>query len=406
VKFLQSLEHSVQAVQKGLRCKAALPEIFAHYKYFCIVDSDDILPETFLSELVAIAKADETVGFVQAAHIQYGITSFAREIGHGMVPHWNYFLPARNECGFVHFYGHSALLRTSAVRKLGGFPEIVSEDLALSTEMRRLGYRGHYAEHVVCSEETPRSFNCFVRRQRRIVIGTLQYVRLYLWPFLRCQKVDWREKMDLLLAIGYLYLPIAWTAFLITVHSVLLINERQDVASFGSFWRSASVINQGPLALREFKVLVGIVVLSPLIYQIPNIRQQGFSALRRCANLMCLHLAIVMWIVPWCAKWIVSQKVEFVPTGTKEFQRNAKRDVFKPICLGAVLTLLGVLAGNLGTIIVSLCILLGPLLDKLLEHTWGRTLTAIPAVLVVTCFLLTPTLWYVGVVSAIGNDHW
>ncbi|MEK9179542.1 MAG: glycosyltransferase, partial [Patescibacteria group bacterium] len=123
----------------------ALRQIGKAYTYVCIVDSDEIIPITFLRDLVSILEKNKNLGFVQASHRQYSETDYGKSISDNIDLHWKYFFPARNLFGFVYSYGHGVLLRTKVLLEIGGFPEIVSEDIAVSTIIRENGYKGYYA---------------------------------------------------------------------------------------------------------------------------------------------------------------------------------------------------------------------------------------------------------------------
>ena len=48
------------------------------------------------------------------------------------------------------FLGHGAVLRRRCWGVVGGFPEIVSEDLAYAIRIREHGWRGYFVKDVVC----------------------------------------------------------------------------------------------------------------------------------------------------------------------------------------------------------------------------------------------------------------
>jgi membrane glycosyltransferase len=98
---------------------------------FVIADSDEILPRDFLSTLVPRINGDPNCGFIQANHrcLQRG-TKLQKDMCQGVDVHWKWYQPLRNRYGFVMFLGHGAILRRSCWQQAGGFPEVVSEDLA------------------------------------------------------------------------------------------------------------------------------------------------------------------------------------------------------------------------------------------------------------------------------------
>jgi hypothetical protein len=113
---------------------------------FVIADSDEILPRDFLSTLVPRINGDPDCGFIQANHrcLKRG-TKLQEDLCHGVDVHWKWYQPLRNRYGFVMFLGHGAILRRSCWQQVGGFPEVVSEDLAYAIAIREQGYYGTFA---------------------------------------------------------------------------------------------------------------------------------------------------------------------------------------------------------------------------------------------------------------------
>ncbi|MBK6781199.1 MAG: hypothetical protein IPG75_16920 [Gemmatimonadetes bacterium] len=60
----------------------------------------------------------------------------------GIDIHWRWYHPLRNRYGFVMLLGHGAVVRREVWEEVGGFPEIVSEDLAFSLRARQHGWHG------------------------------------------------------------------------------------------------------------------------------------------------------------------------------------------------------------------------------------------------------------------------
>ena len=123
-------------------------------RYFAIVDADEMLPRDFLSRMLPSFDVDDQIGFVQANHryLNNKTSAFASAMSEHADLHWGLFLPARNKYGFVMFYGHGAVIRKRVWEKVGGFPEIVSEDIAFTTKIRELGFYGVFLKDVVAGE--------------------------------------------------------------------------------------------------------------------------------------------------------------------------------------------------------------------------------------------------------------
>jgi len=201
--------------------------------YFAIADADEILPPDFLSKLVPVMEADPNCGFAQANHranpnVQ---SSLAKALGVGIDIHWKWYQPLRNDYGFVMFLGHGALLRRKCWEEVGGFPDIVSEDLGFAIEIRERGYRGRFVEDVVCYEDFPDTVRAFRIRHMKWTRGTSEFLRKKMGWLLRAKNISWAEKLDILFPTLNLPLTLLYFAFMVNANLLLpyFFGEWQDV---------------------------------------------------------------------------------------------------------------------------------------------------------------------------------
>jgi len=191
----------------------------AGHQLFAIVDADEIVPRSFLRRMVPLLLAHSELGFVQANHRyrRLGANRFQRELGIGVDIHWKWYQPVKNTHGCVVLLGHGAVIQRSCWQSVGGFPELVSEDLAFSARARREGWRGHFAEDVVCYEAFPPSLRAFRRRHMKWVRGACEFIAKEGLGLLRARQIRWFEKADILLPLVGLMLSgatlIVWGAF-------------------------------------------------------------------------------------------------------------------------------------------------------------------------------------------------
>ncbi|MCA9399776.1 MAG: glycosyltransferase, partial [Candidatus Omnitrophica bacterium] len=161
----------------------ALETIGKDYPYFAICDADGILPRDFLTGLLPFLQ-DKRVAYVQA--LQKGNPDqpefFGQVLNFMIEAHYRYYVEAKNYFGFVMFYGHGGLLKTSVWQEAGGFPEIASEDLAYSARARALGYRGVYTDTVICLEDFPPGLPQLRKRSEKWIRGTSEFVKKFFWP--------------------------------------------------------------------------------------------------------------------------------------------------------------------------------------------------------------------------------
>lgn len=191
--------------------------------YFAIADADEILPPDFLTKLVPVMEADPMCGFVQANHRANpnADSPLAKDLGIGIDLHWKWYQPLRNDFGFVMFLGHGALLRRKCWEEIGGFPEIVSEDLGYAIHIRELGYRGRFIEDVVCYEDFPETVRAFRIRHMKWTRGTCEFLAKKMNWLIRAKNITWPEKLDILFPT--LNLPLTILYFLFMVDANLLL---------------------------------------------------------------------------------------------------------------------------------------------------------------------------------------
>lgn len=183
--------------------------------YFLIADSDEILAKDFIEKTLGYF-ADPKVAFVQANHICYNKDDnrWTRCLGVGVDLHWDHYQEYRNRYGLVPILGHGVMIRADLLKRFG-FPEMVSEDLALTMELARHGYRGVFAKDVVCGEAFPPSYLAFRKRHKKWSQGTVEILRKALLPFILDRNVRWFEKLDTILPLMNLPLAASFPIFII-----------------------------------------------------------------------------------------------------------------------------------------------------------------------------------------------
>ncbi len=210
-----------------------LSEVATQEPYFAIADADEILPPDFLGKLVAVMEADPSCGFAQANHRAnpYSTSPLSKSLGVGIDIHWKWYQPLRNDYGFVMFLGHGALLRRKCWEEIGGFPDIVSEDLGFAIHVREKGYRGRFVEDVVCYEDFPDTVRAFRIRHMKWTRGTSEFLSKKMGWLLKARHISWTEKLDILFPTLNLPLTLLYFAFMINANLVLpwFFGQPQDV---------------------------------------------------------------------------------------------------------------------------------------------------------------------------------
>jgi cellulose synthase/poly-beta-1,6-N-acetylglucosamine synthase-like glycosyltransferase len=191
--------------------------------YFAIVDADEVIPPNFISRLLPRLLGQARCGFVQANHRAYpdAAAPLARDLGLGVDIHWKWYQPLRNRYGFVMFLGHGALLRRQCWEEVGGFPEIVSEDLAYAIALRERGYFGTFAEDILAQEAFPETVRAFRVRHVKWTRGTCEFLEKWALRLLSAKRITLTEKMDILFPT--LNLPLTFFFFLFMANAAFLL---------------------------------------------------------------------------------------------------------------------------------------------------------------------------------------
>lgn len=201
----------------------ALRVVGETFPYFAVVDADNVLPTDFIAALLPYFTIDDTIGYVQGNQRPNPDqpSAFAQDLGLGMIPHWLIYYPSRNRFGNIIFAGHGGIVRTDVWRAVGGFPELVSEDLAFSTRAAQLGYRGYFAPDVVSYEDFPAGYHQLRRQQERYITGICEYLQREFWPFVKSRVPRWHEKLDVLMSCGAMLSPVVFVIF-VAVYSLVM----------------------------------------------------------------------------------------------------------------------------------------------------------------------------------------
>ena len=169
------------------------------YDYFVILDSDEIVPDNYITESLKYFYAKGNVGIVQANHISTRNRNFFMKLFHiGVNSHWPTYQTMKHYYGFSTMLGHGAMIKSECYYAAGGFPNLVAEDLCLSIEARNKGYYVAFAPNIICREEYPIDYVAFKKRHSKWTQGNLEFIKNYTGKIVK-SKMKWFEKMDIFL---------------------------------------------------------------------------------------------------------------------------------------------------------------------------------------------------------------
>lgn len=173
-----------------------LSVLHGRFDAYVLCDSDVILPSDFVTRTVP-ALADPTVAVVQGQPVaREGRTWFARYFGPLLRTHVRVTRDGREGIGVVALLGRGALVRAAALHDVGGLPQVVAEDLALTVALRRRGWRLANVD-VSFGEDYPIDYRSFRTQMRKTAEGAVEFLRHHLAAG-RLRGVPRREAADLL----------------------------------------------------------------------------------------------------------------------------------------------------------------------------------------------------------------
>jgi cellulose synthase/poly-beta-1,6-N-acetylglucosamine synthase-like glycosyltransferase len=170
------------------------PEV---YRYLLLVDADERIPRNFTCRLLESLASNECA-FAQGCHLGTAeLCTLFQILLHPQVEcEWFHQVPARNLLGIPPMLGHGVLLDTRSLQAVGGFPNLVSEDLAFTILLAKAGLTGVIVTNVIGFEEFPRSYQAYWNRRRRWIQADAELVRKLLKPLWQ-SHIRWLGRLDL-----------------------------------------------------------------------------------------------------------------------------------------------------------------------------------------------------------------
>ncbi len=302
--------------------------------YFVVADSDEILPSDFLSKLTPRIAANPDCGFIQANHqcIKHG-TKLQRDMCRGIDIHWEWYQPLRNRFGFVMFLGHGAILRRSCWEEAGGFPELVSEDLAYAIAIREQGYYGTFASDVVCLEEFPSSVRAFRIRHVKWTRGTCEFLHRFTPRLLRSKNISWPEKLDILFPTANLPLTLFFFVFMIMTSIILpmTIGERTTLTvELGITSLNIPIVRMPPemnvLYTWDFYLMTVVALVSPLLCFVFAMWRTPLKLVRFLVHSTSLYAALAPLSTICVLGYLKTRSARFLVTGDAAVENNTAND--------------------------------------------------------------------------------
>lgn len=315
------------------------------YPYILLVDADEHLTVRFTETL--LRRIEHTnYAFVQAVHYATAelTTTFQKVLHMQVTVDQLYQMPAWNLVGIVPLIGHGVILKTDALKKVGGFPDVVSEDLALTIRLAEIGLYGYVVSDVVGYEVFPRDYKSYWRRRRRWVEADTEMLRKFL-------PTIWQSKIKLL------------AKWYFTVREFRL-------PLLSSYWILCAMISSLAIAgasteliLSPWWWLVAPIVLIPsapalLLKTRPFLQRVLYMTTIPILGLAASNITIPAVLVG------IKGKLRFDATGSRAIQKVNMVNgwVLWDLLSGALFLTGGVLSGNGILVAVGLAVFFSPLL--------------------------------------------
>lgn len=169
------------------------------YDYFVILDSDEVIPDDYVSCTLKYFDYYDNIGIVQCSHRAINNINRFMDLFHiGVDSHWPTYQTVKNRSGFMSLLGHGAMVSKECYRAVGKVPHVVAEDLCFSIEARNKGYYVAFAPDIVCGEEYPVDYIAFKKRHNKWTQGNMEFIKSYTVKILRSNML-WFEKLDIFL---------------------------------------------------------------------------------------------------------------------------------------------------------------------------------------------------------------
>lgn len=304
--------------------------------FFVIADADEILPRDFLTKLVPQIENDPACGFIQANHVCSTRGSLLqKDMRKGIDIHWKWYQPLRNLFGFVMFLGHGAILRRQCWDEVGGFPEVVSEDLAYAIAIREKGYYGRFEKDVVCLEEFPESVRSFRVRHVKWTRGTCEFLHHYTTSLIKSPKISWTEKLDILFPTANLPLTFFFFIFMIMTAIILpvSIGERSVLTVETLFGQAYLPVILMPDAMNklyswDFYAITVITILGPILCFILAMWKTPLTLLKFLANSTALYATLSPLTSLCVIGYVFTRKARFLVTANQSDMTSIKSKSF------------------------------------------------------------------------------
>jgi cellulose synthase/poly-beta-1,6-N-acetylglucosamine synthase-like glycosyltransferase len=246
------------------------------YEYFILCDNDSTILQRDIIERSLPFFENRHLAVVQYRSLGIIRKNYCRAnfILRKSIDAFHANMSVYSRFGWQPFIGHNAILRTSAVREVGGFtPGFFSDDLDITVRLNMKGYRVKYGHDLHMGETHPPNYTSFRKRSYKWSYGCMQSLKAHSRNIIT-SKLSLAEKCFFFLFTAHYVISIF--LFLYMIVNFLVAPFFLDVNPFGV---GASIIAGSMLILiiffpflsyfirmRQLKQAVKPIVLGALVY--------------------------------------------------------------------------------------------------------------------------------------------
>jgi len=177
----------------------------------CCFDAD-YYPQRDIIEKLTAYFVDPKVGAVQGRVIVLNEpnTLVTRLVALERIGGYRVDQLARDDLRLIpQFGGTVGGFRRNLIDSLGGWdPNMLAEDTDLTFRVYLAGYKIRYINEAECYEEAVETWRSYGRQRYRWARGHMQAAFKHLWPLIRSQNLNLREKIDGFLLLNVYFMPL------------------------------------------------------------------------------------------------------------------------------------------------------------------------------------------------------
>ncbi|MFA5115727.1 MAG: glycosyltransferase [Candidatus Omnitrophota bacterium] len=364
------------------------------FEYVSVSDADTVLPKDYVTKLLPYFS-DPKVAFAQSRQEFNSAqkSSFAQGLGYQIELHCDHYIKTKNKYGFVMFYGHGALMRTDVLKEIGGFPEVATEDLAYSMEIRQRGYHGVYAQDVTCLEEFPSTFRQYRKRNDKWIKGTAECLLKYYPSFFNNKNISPVEKFDVFVSALSLLLSLPFVMLLLLVGILLPYYYshfqfqgpmfKMPLSYNGTFLGALTGISSNLFWRWDFFLMLMLTLVAPILPAILQAVRDPVKKIRFIVMYTFIFYATQVSSACALVAYLMSRKAEFPVTGDASEKRETSKKVIIIECAFAILFLsISIISRNIWFLSFAAGIAAGILILKRgFENKLARISAVIPIII-------------------------